>query len=101
MNTLRAGILMIICCAIALQVLSQDEDIKNIPEQVKKNAAMVIRNETIEFTVSGPDYAKLVVHRTATALDQKGLDALEFAEITDQYTTLEDVQVKVFDAAGN
>src|SRR6266568_5361439 len=75
-------------------------DIAGIPEPVRKNATQVIRSEKIEFEVSAIDRARLTVDKVVTVLGEGGRSALYFMEETDKFISLEDVEIKVFDAAG-
>ena len=75
-------------------------DLAGIPETVKKNATQVIRSEKIEFEVSAVDRARLTVDKVVTVLGEGGRSALFFMEETDKFISLEDVEIKVFDAAG-
>ena len=71
-----------------------------IPMTVKKNASKVMRFETIGFDVTDIDHARLDVHRIITILNEKGQSALTFIEGTDKFTSLEDVDIKLYDSTG-
>jgi transglutaminase-like putative cysteine protease len=75
-------------------------DIKSIPEDLRKNANKVVRLESNEFEVADIDYATLTVHRIITILNEGGKEALLFAEGTDKFKSLANVEIKLFDATG-
>ena len=75
-------------------------DTASISSELKKNASVVVRNENIEFEVSEVGQAKLHVHRIETVLSEKGKDALYFSQQTDKFILLDDIEIKVYDAAG-
>src|SRR5260221_3011497 len=75
-------------------------DTSTISPSLKKNAALVVRTENIEFEVSDIDHAKLIVHRVATILNEKGKGELLFLIQTDKFITLDDVEIKVYNAVG-
>jgi len=75
-------------------------DTSTISPSLKKNAALVVRTENIEFEVSDIDHAKLIVHRVATILNEKGKGELLFVKQTDKFITLDDVEIKVYNAVG-
>ena len=72
----------------------------SVPEQVKKNALCVVRQENIEFEVSDIDHARLNVHRIVTILNEGGRKKLHFAEETDKFISLDDAEIKTYDSTG-
>ena len=80
------------------QVISYN--LATVPETVKKNASVIKRYENIVFEVTDIDRASLNVHKVLTVMNEEGKKALLFAEHTSKFETLEDAEVKVFDANG-
>ena len=75
-------------------------DTASIAPELRKDANVVVRSEKIEFEVSDIDQSKLHVHRVITILNEKGKDALYFSQETDKLIILDDIEIKVYDAAG-
>jgi Domain of Unknown Function with PDB structure (DUF3857)/Transglutaminase-like superfamily len=75
-------------------------DTAGIAPAVRRDANVVVRNENIEFDVSDIDQSKLHVHRVETVLNEKGKKALSFEAETDKFTKLDDIEIRVYDAAG-
>ena len=75
-------------------------DTISIAPELRKNANEVVRNENIEFEVTDIDQAKLHVYRAVTVLNKNGSDALSFTLETDKFNILDDIEIKVYDAAG-
>ncbi|CAN5375723.1 hypothetical protein BH11BAC3_BH11BAC3_39980 [soil metagenome] len=76
-------------------------DASLIPEDLKKNAHAVKREEHIEFEVKSINKASYKVHQVITILDENGKDELEFHEFSDQFHSLESVNIQLFDSKGN
>ncbi|MEO6231408.1 MAG: DUF3857 domain-containing protein [Ferruginibacter sp.] len=76
-------------------------DASLIPEDLKKNAHSVKREERIEFEVKSINKASYKVHQVVTILDENGKDELEFHEFSDQFHSLETVNIQLFDSKGS
>src|SRR5207237_3453846 len=70
----------------------------SIPDNVKTGANLIKRNEDISFDVTDVDRARLSVHSVYTVLNKEGEDAFRWAQYTNRYRSLSDVEIKVFDA---
>lgn len=75
-------------------------DTTAIAEEIRKDAYAVKRNEEIVLEVSDLDKMKLHIHRVETILNERGKQFLIFGQETDKFSSLEDVEIKVFDASG-
>lgn len=75
-------------------------DATTLSDSLKKNAHCVKREELINFEVKDIDLATLSVHQVYTVLDGEGADILYFTKGSDEFTKLEDAEIKVFDANG-
>ncbi len=71
-----------------------------IPEEIKKGAGVIKRQEDIVFEVTQIDRAKFTAHQVYTVLNEEGSSALQFFEFTDKSVLLDDVEIKLYDAAG-
>ncbi len=92
----------ILFCCIICTCFSQTNiyDASTIPAALKENAHSIKREEKINFEVKDIDYAKLSVHQVYTVLDAEGEHVLFFQQSSDEFTKLEDAEIKVFDANG-
>ena len=86
-----------ICTSVA-QITSYD--LGAVPENVKKNAAVIKRSENIVFDVKDIDKAYLNVEKTITVANENGKKELVFQEFSNKYIDLTDAEIKVFDASG-
>lgn len=75
-------------------------DASTIPAALKENAHSVKREEKINFEVKDIDQARLSVHQVYTVLDAEGEDVLFFSQTSDQFSKLDDAEIKVYDAQG-
>jgi len=75
-------------------------DASTLPDSLLKNAHSVKREETINFEVKDIDLAHLSVHEVYTVLDAEAESVLFFMKESDEFTKLEDAEIKVFDAHG-
>ena len=75
-------------------------DAASIPEELRKNAYSVVRDEHIEFEVKSVDKAVYKVHRVVTVLNENGKDQLQFQEYSDQFQSIESVSIQSFDSNG-
>ena len=84
--------------------LSHGQDISysaaTIPAALKENAHVIKRFEDIIFTVKDIDAASYAVHQVYTVLDEEGASTLRFREYTHKQRTIDDVDIKVYDATG-
>jgi transglutaminase-like putative cysteine protease len=71
-----------------------------IPAALKEGAHVIKRYEDITFTVKDIDAASYAVHQVYTVLDEEGRSALLFRELTFKLRTIDDVDIKVYDASG-
>jgi hypothetical protein len=89
---------------IVSAALSYAQDISysavTIPAALKENAHVIKRFEDIIFTVKDIDAASYAVHQVYTVLDEEGSSTLRFREYTHKQRTIDDVDIKVYDATG-
>jgi len=75
-------------------------DASTLSDSLLENAHCVKREEIINFEVKDIDLADLSVRRVYTVLDGEGSGILYFTKGSDEFTKLEDAEIKVFDAHG-
>ena len=71
-----------------------------IPAALKEGAHVIKRFEDIKFTVKDIDAVSYSVHQVITVLDDEGRSALLFREYTDKQRSIDDIEIKVYDASG-
>ncbi|HUQ97373.1 MAG TPA: DUF3857 domain-containing protein [Chitinophagaceae bacterium] len=71
-----------------------------VAEALKSNASVIIHLENIEMNVESVDKATLNVHKVFTVLNEEGSSALLFNEYATKFISLDEAEIKVFDAAG-
>jgi len=75
-------------------------DLSTVPEAVKKDANVITRLEDFVFEVTDIDRANMKVHEIYTVLNEDGKGVLHFQQHTSKFTTLGDVEIKLYDAFG-
>lgn len=75
-------------------------DAATLSDSLVKNANSIKREEIINFEVKDIDLATLSVHQVYTVLNGEASDILFFQKGSDEFTKLEDAEIKVFDAYG-
>lgn len=93
-----AALLYAVAPKIYCQVNVYDAD--TLSDSLVQNAHSVKREEIMNFEVKDIDLATLSVHQVYTVLDGEGADVLYFQKGSDEFTKLEDAEIKVFDAHG-
>ena len=71
-----------------------------IPEAIKHKASVIKHLENIDLEVEAIDKVTLNVHRIFTVMNDEGKHALFFTEYTSKYYSLDDAEIKVYDANG-
>jgi len=89
---------LLLSFALKAQLISYN--LSAVPETVKKNASVVKQFEEYVFTVDDIDKASLSVHTISTVVNEDGKDALDFHVYTSKFISLDDAEIKVYDANG-
>jgi hypothetical protein len=71
-----------------------------IPAALKERAHVIKRYENITFSVKDVDAATYDVHQIYTVLDEGGASTLRFREYTSSHRSINDVDIRVYDASG-
>ncbi|RLJ74743.1 DUF3857 domain-containing protein [Pedobacter alluvionis] len=77
-----------------------DYDVAKIPENLKKDAIVVIRNEESLFDVKGLGAAKMDYKIAITILNKAGDQYGEMAEVYDKFSSIYNIKATLYDAAG-
>ena len=72
-----------------------------IPDSLRKDAEVVIREENIRLYVKDNNTAWYDVHQVITILNEQGKDYLYFQKYSDKFHVLDDAEIKVYDMLGN
>ncbi|MBL0181421.1 MAG: DUF3857 domain-containing protein [Chitinophagaceae bacterium] len=72
-----------------------------IPDSLKKDADIVIRDENIRLTVKDKNTAWYDVHQVMTIMNEQGKKFLFFIQYSDKFHALDEAEIKVYDMLGN
>ena len=98
MKTLQLILFTLLAHTICAQDWPYSLDL--VPDSLKKNAHVVVHVDDGFLEVESPEKATMHTHRVYTVLNEEGKHALFFNEYSSKYVTLEDVEIKVYDAKG-
>jgi Domain of Unknown Function with PDB structure (DUF3857) len=101
---MKKNVLLLLCVVFFVTMdgfaQSISYDAATIPPALKKDVGVVKRYEDIQFEVTDIDRAILRVHQVFTVLNSDGKDILTFNQGSNKFTTLGDVDIKVYDEKG-
>ncbi len=89
-----------LCMLLQAAAQSGIYDASTIPGQLKKNANSVKREEKIELDVKATGKAFYKVHKVVTILNEAGNEDLNFYVYADQFHSLEEAFIGVYDSKG-
>lgn len=72
-----------------------------IPDSLKKDADIVIRDENIKLSVKDKNTAWYDVRRVITVLNEQGKKFLFFIQFSDKFHALDEAEIRVYDMMGN
>lgn len=90
-------LLLMGCCSNAQHIYSA----LTIPDSLRKDADMVIREESIKLTVKDKNTAWYDVHKVFTVLNENAKSALSFVQYSDKFHVLDEAEIKLYDLMGN
>jgi len=93
-------ILIMACACLTCPAQDISYSLSNIADSLKKDATVIIHEEHTNFEVTDIDRAYLTIHKIFTVTSIAGKDALLFHQYSNKYISLEDAEVKVYDANG-
>jgi transglutaminase-like putative cysteine protease len=72
-----------------------------IPDSLRKDADMVVREENIRLSIKDKNTARYEVHRVLTVMNEQAKKHLDFGWFSDKFDVLDDAEIKVYDISGN
>ncbi len=94
-------LIVLVLSSFLIKAQTPSLDVASIPDAIKKNANVVKRYENTFFEITDIDRAYLKVHKIFTVMNENGADELLFVRGSlGKFITLEDVDIKVYDARG-
>lgn len=92
--------LVLALVSINSAIAQADYDVAKIPENLKKDAVVVIRNEESFFDVKGLGEAKMDYKVAITILNKAGEEYGEMAKVYDKFSNIYNIKATLYDAAG-
>ncbi|HQW83287.1 MAG TPA: DUF3857 domain-containing protein, partial [Ferruginibacter sp.] len=71
-----------------------------IPDSLRKDADMVIRDERIHISIKDKNTARYEVRRVFTVLNEQAKGNLNFVQFSDKFHVLNDAEIKLYDPTG-
>ncbi|HEX2682362.1 MAG TPA: DUF3857 domain-containing protein, partial [Ferruginibacter sp.] len=98
---MRSTILFfLLCLAINSEAQLNIYSALTIPDSLKKDADLVIREEKIRLSIKDKNTARYEVHKVFTVLNEQAKRHLAFVEFSDKFFVLDDAEIKTFDLLG-
>jgi transglutaminase-like putative cysteine protease len=99
---MKKNLVIVIAMLAAMPAIAQNISyvLSSVSEPVKKNAHVITRYENQAFEVTDLDRATINVHRVVTIVDARGKREQYFVAHSSKYRSLDDVEIKVYDASG-
>lgn len=72
-----------------------------IPDSLRKDADLVIREQSIKLSVKDKNTAWYEVHKVFTVLNENAKSALSFVQNSDKFHVLDDAEIRLYDLMGN
>jgi len=72
-----------------------------IPDSLRRNADVVVREEIIKLTIKDKNTARYEVRKVITIMNEQGKQYLDFYWFSYQFRVLEDAEIKLYDLLGN
>lgn len=72
-----------------------------IPDSLKKDAYMVMREENIKLSIKDKNTARYDVHQVFTVMNEQAKKYLSFVEYSDKFRSLDEAEIKLYDMMGN
>ena len=94
-------ILLLTCIAFGSHAQLNIYSALAIPDSLRKDADMVMREENIKLSIKDKNTAWYQVHQVFTVLNERAKRHLSFVQFSDKFHVLDDAEIKVFDLLGN
>ena len=88
---------VVLCSQAQLNIYSA----LTIPDSLKKDADMVVREETIKLSIKDKNTARYDVHRVFTIMNEQAKAYLNIGWVSDKFDFVDDAEIKVYDVLGN
>lgn len=87
---------------VVLQISAQTDiySALTIPDSLKKDADIVVREESIKLLVKDKNAARYEVHQVITVMNEQAKKYLTFVQFSDKFQSLDDAEIKLYDIAG-
>lgn len=73
----------------------------SIPDSLKKDADMVIREAYVKLSIKDKNTARYDVHQIITVMNEQAKKYLSFVQFSDKFDVLDEAEIKIFDLLGN
>jgi hypothetical protein len=100
MKKINASLLLIIItfyCQAQVNIYSA----LTIPDSLKRDADVVVREENIKLSVKDKNTAWYNVHKVFTVLNENAKSYLSFIQYSDKFHVLDEAEIKLYDLMGN
>jgi len=96
---MKHSLLSFLFC-FCIWVLNAQYNASSVPNDLKKNAAVVTHLYNTNVEVEGIDKATIKVQKIFTVLNEEGKEELMFHQYCNKYISLDDAEIKVYDQKG-
>lgn len=90
----------LITILFSLLISAQDYSVSTIPEELKKNAYAVVRNDNTVININAVDEMEIITNKTITILNKSGENLSTVIIPYEKGTSISDVKVSVLDTNG-
>lgn len=93
---------LLLVSLIVFQGKAQTEifSLASVPDAIKSKAAVITHLNDTEVKIESTEKITLKVHRIFTVMNEEGKDELLFNEYSSKNISLDDIEIKVYDARG-
>lgn len=96
-----ATLIILLFAALTLQAQTGNYSVLNIPDSLRRDASLVMRDENIKVVVKDKNTAWYDVHQVITVMNEQAKGRLAFYWMSDKFHVLDAAEIKVYDALGN
>lgn len=99
---MKKTIILLLSLSVSLFIAAQTTNyaVFTIPDSLRKDADMVIRDERINVSIKDKNTAYYEVHRVFTILNEQAKDNLNFVQFSDKFHVLDDAEIRLYDQMG-
>ena len=80
--------------------ITEKYSVSNIADSLLKGAIAVVRTDETFFEAKDENTATMKVHHVVTILNQRGSRYLQFVEVSDKFSKLDEAEIIIYDAMG-